>query len=117
MNLEKNHRRKQKTGVEGKTVSLEYDNYKADKFGRIFCICDRWDGKTFQLNPARKGVAQVVVYQREKPLFIKIYCCKASKMKPKESSASGANNLLLQHANMVLSHHDIDQDRKLLLKL
>lgn len=52
--------------VEGKTVSLEYDNYKADKFGRIlaYIFIDR---KNISVELARKGLAQVVIYQHKKP--------------------------------------------------
>lgn len=54
--------------VEGKTVSLEYDNYKADKFGRILAYVIV-DGKIVSIELARKGLAQVVVYQHKKPFI------------------------------------------------
>lgn len=62
--------------VEGKTVSLEYDNYKADKFGRIlaYVIVDR---KNVSVELARKGVAQVVVYQKRKPFIYQDLLLKA----------------------------------------
>ena len=50
--------------VEGKTVSLEYDNYKADKFGRILAYVIV-AGTNVSVELARKGVAQVVVYQKK----------------------------------------------------
>ena len=52
--------------VEGKTVSLEYDNYKGDKFGRILAYLFI-DGKNISVELARKGLAQVVIYQHKKP--------------------------------------------------
>lgn len=51
--------------VEGKTVSLEYDNYKGDKFGRILAYVLA-DGKNISVELARKGLAQVVIYQHKK---------------------------------------------------
>ena len=52
--------------VEDKTVNLEYDNYKADKFGRILANVFV-DGKNVSVELARKGFAQVVIYQHKKP--------------------------------------------------
>lgn len=52
--------------VEGKTVYLEYDNYKADKFGRILAYV-LVEGKNISVELARKGFAQVVIYQHKKP--------------------------------------------------
>ncbi len=54
--------------VEGKTVNLEYDNYKADKFGRIlaYLIVDE---KNISVEMTRKGLAQVVIYQKKKPFI------------------------------------------------
>lgn len=52
--------------VEGKTVTLEYDNYKGDKFGRILAYLFI-DGKNISVELARKGLAQVVIYQHKKP--------------------------------------------------
>ncbi|OGY08008.1 MAG: hypothetical protein A2782_01990 [Candidatus Blackburnbacteria bacterium RIFCSPHIGHO2_01_FULL_43_15b] len=54
--------------VEGKTVTLEYDNYKGDKFGRILAYLII-DGKNISIELARKGMAQVVVYQHKKPFI------------------------------------------------
>lgn len=52
--------------VEGKTVKLEYDNYKADKFGRILAYVFAGD-KNVSVELTRKGLAQVVMYQHKKP--------------------------------------------------
>lgn len=54
--------------VEGKTVSLEYDNYKGDKFGRILAYLVV-NGKNISVELARKGLAQVVIYQHKKPFI------------------------------------------------
>ena len=54
--------------VEGKTISLEYDNYKADKFGRILAYVFV-DSKNVSIELARKGLAQVVIYQHKKPFI------------------------------------------------
>jgi len=52
--------------VEGKTVNLEYDNYKADKFGRVLAYVIV-SGKNVSIELAREGLAQVVIYQHKKP--------------------------------------------------
>ena len=62
--------------VEGKTVSLEYDNYKADKFGRILAYVIV-DGKNVSIELARKGLAQVVIYQHKKPFIYQDQLLKA----------------------------------------
>lgn len=54
--------------VEGKMVNLEYDNYKADKFGRILAYFFV-DSKNVSIELARKGLAQVVIYQHKKPFI------------------------------------------------
>jgi len=55
--------------VEGKTVKLEYDNYKADKFGRILAYLITPDGKNVSIEMARLGMASVVIYQHKKPFI------------------------------------------------
>ncbi len=62
--------------VEGKTVNLEYDNYKGDKFGRILAYLVI-DGKNVSVELARKGMAQVVVYQHKKPFIYQEQLLKA----------------------------------------
>lgn len=51
--------------VEGKEINLEYDHYKADKFGRILAYVIV-DGKNVSMELAKSGMAQVVVYQHKK---------------------------------------------------
>src|SRR3989344_7884098 len=64
--FEKESTEENKKMVEGKTVILEYDNYKGDKFGRILAYLFI-DGKNVSIELARKGLAQVVIYQHKKP--------------------------------------------------
>lgn len=54
--------------VEGKTINLEYDNYKGDKFGRILAYVVV-NNKNISIELAKKGMAQVVVYQKKKPFI------------------------------------------------
>lgn len=54
--------------VEGKTVTLEYDQYKADKFGRILAYLVV-NGKNVSVEMVRLGMAQVVIYQKKKPFI------------------------------------------------
>lgn len=62
--------------VERKTINLEYDNYKADKFGRILAYVIV-DGKNASVEMARKGMAQVVIYQKKKPFIYQDQLLKA----------------------------------------
>lgn len=62
--------------VENKTVSLEYDNYKADKFGRILAYVIV-DGKNVSIEMARLGMASVVIYQHKKPFIYQDQLLKA----------------------------------------
>ncbi len=62
--------------VEGKQVSLEYDNYKGDKFGRILAYVII-DGKNVSIELAKLGMAQVVVYQHKKPFIYQDQLLKA----------------------------------------
>lgn len=62
--------------VEGKTVKLEYDNYKADKFGRILAYLII-DDKNVSIEMARLGMASVVIYQHKKPFIYQEQLLKA----------------------------------------
>lgn len=66
--FEKESTEENKNLVEGKEVKLEYDNYKGDKFGRILAYLVL-DGKNVSVELARKGLAQVVIYQHKKPFI------------------------------------------------
>ena len=62
--------------VEGKTVKLEYDNYKGDKFGRILAYVII-DNKNVSIELTKLGIAQVVVYQHKKPFIYQDQLLKA----------------------------------------
>lgn len=70
--------------VEGKTIKLEYDNYKGDKFGRILAYLII-DGKNISIELARLGMAQVVVYQHKKPFIYQDQLLKAQDEAKKKS--------------------------------
>ena len=74
--FEKEATEENKRLVEGKSVILEYDNYKADKFGRILAYLFI-DGKNISVELARKGMAQVVVYQKKKAFIYQEQLLKA----------------------------------------
>ena len=74
--FEKESSEENKKLVEGKIVSLEYDNYKGDKFGRILAYVIV-DGKNISIELARKGLAQVVIYQHKKPFIYQDQLLKA----------------------------------------
>ncbi|PIS20947.1 hypothetical protein COT52_01135 [candidate division WWE3 bacterium CG08_land_8_20_14_0_20_43_13] len=69
--------------VEGKTVKLEYDNYKADKFGRILAYLVV-DGKNVSVEMARLGMASVVIYQHKKPFIYQEQLLKAQEEAKKD---------------------------------
>lgn len=54
--------------VRGKEVTLEYDHYKADKFGRLLAYVII-NGKNVSMELAKSGMAQVVIYQHKKPFI------------------------------------------------
>lgn len=62
--------------VEGKEINLEYDHYKADKFGRLLAYVIT-DGKNISIELARLGMAQVVIYQHKKAFIYQDQLLKA----------------------------------------
>ncbi|MCR4305683.1 MAG: thermonuclease family protein [Candidatus Daviesbacteria bacterium] len=70
--------------VEGKTVSLEYDQYKADKFGRILAYVII-DGKNVSMELAKAGMAQVVIYQHKRPFIYQEQLLKAQEEAKKKN--------------------------------
>jgi len=68
--------------VEGKMVNLEYDNYKADKFGRILAYVFI-NSKNVSVELTRKGYAQVVIYQHKKPFIYQDQLLKAQEQAKK----------------------------------
>ena len=60
--------------VEGKEIKLEYDNYTSDKFGRILAYPILQDGTNVSIELVKRGMAELVIYQKESHLFIKLNC-------------------------------------------
>ena len=54
--------------VEGKEIKLEYDNYTSDKFGRILAYAFI-DNKNVPIELVKKGMAELVIYQKRKPFI------------------------------------------------
>lgn len=62
--------------VEGKEIKLEYDNYKSDKFGRVLAYPFVND-KNICIELIRKGMAEIVVYQKRKPFIYQVQLLEA----------------------------------------
>ena len=54
--------------VEGKKVTLEYDSYKSDRFGRILAYVII-DNKNLNIELVKRGLAKVTLYEKRKPLI------------------------------------------------
>ena len=55
--------------IEDKEIKLEYNNYKSDKFGRIFAYPILPDGTNVSIELVKKGLAELVIYQKRKPFI------------------------------------------------
>ena len=62
--------------VEGKEIKLEYDNYTSDKFGRILAY-PIIDNKNICIELVRKGMAELVIYQKRKPFIHQVQLLEA----------------------------------------
>lgn len=62
--------------VEGKEVKLEYDNYTSDKFGRVLAY-PIIDNKNICIELVRKGMAELVIYQKRKPFIHQVQLLEA----------------------------------------
>ena len=62
--------------VEGKEIKLEYDNYTSDKFGRILAYAIV-NGKNVSVELVRKGMAELVIYQKRKPFIYQVQLLEA----------------------------------------
>jgi micrococcal nuclease len=77
--------------VEGKEIKLEYDNYTSDKFGRIlaYVIVDR---KNVSIELVRKGMAELVIYQKRKPFIYQVQLLEAQEEAKKKNLGIWKNN-------------------------
>ena len=69
--------------VEGKEIKLEYDNYTSDKFGRILAY-PIIDNKNICLELVRKGMAELVIYQKRKPFIYQVQLLEAQEQAKKQ---------------------------------
>lgn len=69
--------------VEGKDIKLEYDNYKSDKFGRVLAY-PIIDNKNICIELVRKGMAELVIYQKRKPFIHQVQLLEAQEQAKKQ---------------------------------
>ena len=69
--------------VEGKEIKLEYDNYTSDKFGRILAY-PIINNKNICIELVRKGMAEIVVYQKRKPFIYQVQLLEAQEEAKKQ---------------------------------
>ena len=77
--------------VEGKEIKLEYDNYTSDKFGRILAY-PIVDGKNISIELVRKGMAELVIYQKRKPFIHQVQLLEAQSEAKKQKIGIWKNN-------------------------
>ena len=77
--------------VEGKEIKLEYDNYTSDKFGRILAYAII-DNKNISIELARKGMAELVIYQKRKPFIHQVQLLEAQEQAKKQKLGIWKNN-------------------------
>ena len=59
--------------VQGKTVTLEYDTYTSDRFGRVLAY-PFVDGKNVVVELAKQGMVKVTIYQDRRKLKYQDNC-------------------------------------------
>ena len=69
--------------VEGKEIKLEYDNYTSDKFGRILAY-PIINNKNICIELVRKGMAEIVVYQKRRPFIYQVQLLEAQEEAKKQ---------------------------------
>ena len=77
--------------VEGKEIKLEYDNYTSDKFGRILAY-PIIDGKNISIELVRKGMAELVIYQKKKPFIYQVQLLEAQSEAKKQKLGIWSKN-------------------------
>ena len=77
--------------VEGKEIKLEYDNYTSDKFGRILAY-PIIDDKNICVELVRKGMAELVIYQKRKPFIYQVQLLEAQDQAKKNKLGIWKNN-------------------------
>ncbi len=69
--------------VEGKEIKLEYDNYTSDKFGRILAY-PIINGVNVSIELVKKGMAELVIYQKRKPFIYQVQLLKEQEQAKKQ---------------------------------
>ncbi len=77
--------------VEGKEIKLEYDNYTSDKFGRVLAY-PIIDNKNICIELVRKGMAELVIYQKRKPFIHQVQLLEAQTEAKKQKLGIWKNN-------------------------
>ena len=77
--------------VEGKEIKLEYDNYTSDKFGRILAY-PTINNKNICIELVRKGMAELVIYQKRKPFIYQVQLLEAQTEAKKQKLGIWENN-------------------------
>ena len=77
--------------VEGKEIKLEYDNYTSDKFGRILAY-PIVKGVNVCVELVRKGMAELVIYQKRKPFIYQVQLLEAQEEARKNKLGIWKNN-------------------------
>jgi len=78
--------------VEDKEIRLEYDNYKSDKFGRILAYPILPDGTNVSIELVKKGLAELVIYQKRKPFIYQVQLLEAQEQAKKQNLGIWKNN-------------------------
>ena len=77
--------------VEGKEIKLEYDNYTSDKFGRVLAY-PIINNKNICIELVRKGMAELVIYQKRKPFIYQVQLLEAQEEAKQQKSGIWKNN-------------------------
>ena len=78
--------------VESKEIKLEYDNYTSDKFGRILAYPILQDGTNVSIELVKRGMAELVIYQKRKPFIYQTQLLEAQEQAKKNKLGIWKNN-------------------------